>query len=82
MAGFPVEPRWLVGTGVVLLAAGYAALAAGPDVSRLVLGPARLAFYGGLAILVTGVVIWLRQPPRPDPDEHPDEPPASADPGG
>jgi hypothetical protein len=73
MAGFSAEPRWLVGIGVVLLVAGYATLASASEKSRLVVGPARLAFYGGLALLVSGIVVWLRQPSRPGPDERADD---------
>jgi hypothetical protein len=63
-----------MGVGVLLLVSGYAMLGLVPNTSRSLAGPARLAFYMGLASFVTGVVIWLRQPPRPDPtDEHDDE---------
>jgi hypothetical protein len=74
MGGLPANPHWLVGAGVVLLVSGYATLAAIPNISRLVAGPARLVFYAGLAAFLTGVVLWLRQPPRPGPaEEHDDE---------
>jgi hypothetical protein len=69
MGGAWREPRWLVGGGVVLLAAGYAVLSGDPGTLRAFVPAARLAFYGGLALLVAGVAIWLRRPPRPDPAE-------------
>jgi hypothetical protein len=61
-----LEPRRLIVAGVALLAGGYAVLASG---SRAWPAAGRLAFYSGLALLVAGVVIWLRQPPAPDPAE-------------
>jgi hypothetical protein len=67
------EPRWLVGAGVVLLAGGYAALGADPATARSLAGAGRVAFYGGLVLLVAGVVTWLRRPPRPDPADYPED---------
>jgi hypothetical protein len=74
MSGGWAEPGRLVGIGVALLAGGYVAL--GSSELRAWWGAGRVAFYGGLVLLVAGVVIWLRRPPAPAPDESPeDEPP-------
>jgi uncharacterized membrane protein len=73
MGGGSVEPRWLIVGGVILLSIGYAILAMAASASRLLVGPGRLAFYAGLALLLTGVVVWLRRPPRPDPAEVADD---------
>jgi hypothetical protein len=68
-----IAPRWLMGLGVILLAAGYAALETGSSTSRLFIGPGRLAFFAGLASLFVGVIVWLRQPPGPDPADVADD---------
>jgi hypothetical protein len=65
-------PRWLVGGGVVLLGGGYAALASGQAGGALVAG-GRVAFYAGLASLLTGVAVWLRQSPAAGPADEADE---------
>jgi predicted membrane channel-forming protein YqfA (hemolysin III family) len=64
------EPRWLVGAGVVLIAAGYTALHAAPTVVRVVSAAGLVAFYGGLVLLVVGIVSWLQRPPGPDPADE------------
>lgn len=71
------EPRWLVGSGALLLAGGYAAMDSGAVHGRPAFAAARAAFYFGLVLLTVGVAVWLRQPPRPDPAEtgDDDEPP-------
>jgi hypothetical protein len=70
MGGGWREPRWLVSAGVVLMVGGYAVLAGGPVSLRAYVAGARVAFYGGLALLVAGVAVWLQRPPRPDPAEE------------
>lgn len=71
------EPRWLVGAGVVLLVAGYIAVSAASAAPGVFTALGRVAFYGGLVLLVAGVVIWLRRPPRPDPAECGDDGPSA-----
>jgi hypothetical protein len=76
-------PKWLLGGGLVALAAGYALLQyiphieadMGADDARLPLYQvtARVLFWGGLALLGLGVAAWYRQPParrRPIEEEH------------
>jgi hypothetical protein len=38
-----------------------------------------VAFFAGVAVLIVGAIIWLQQPPAPDPAEDPDEEPAIDD---
>jgi hypothetical protein len=59
------------------MAGGYIVL--GSAELRVGWGAGRLAFYGGLALLVTGVVIWFRRPPAPAPDESPVDEPSAED---
>lgn len=72
MGGGWREPRWLIGVGVTLLVGGYAVLSTEPARFQLYAGPGRLAFYGGLVLLLAGVAVWLQQPPRPGPTEDDD----------
>jgi hypothetical protein len=75
MSGGWTEPRWLIGAGVILVAAGYGVLHAAPTVARELSSAGLVAFYGGLMLLVIGIGSWLRRPPGPDPaDEHENAP--------
>jgi hypothetical protein len=57
--------------GLLLLLVGFLALPQPADAYR---APALLAFYGGLALLLTSIVLWYRYvPPRPPAPEEPEE---------
>jgi predicted membrane channel-forming protein YqfA (hemolysin III family) len=67
------EPRWLIGAGVVLVACGYIAIRVVNSVPRALSATGVVAFYAGLALLMVGVVIWLKRSPAPDPFEENDD---------